>query len=183
MSSSIESPYWTWTSLKSCNCPNETFAPGRQLKRRKKTRRRFGYKPRSHAGRLAPHYCPEGCGYANQGISTSTARCLVQHHCPVLTLPFCPNKLSSVAQLFLLPLTIAYPYPISSQPPGFLRISACPEGDQLRSLRKGTWRVLRGSDNLVARKSRPGQIHTIFVASSVQPNDCTARGPVPDLGP
>jgi hypothetical protein len=97
-------------------------------------------------------------------------------------LPFCPNKLSSVAQLFLLPLTIAYSYSTSSQPPGLLRISACPEGDQLSTLRKRELESFCGDRTFsgAEKSSRPNSHNFGCIIGSAQ-RVAPPRGPVPDL--
>jgi hypothetical protein len=68
----------------------------------------LGYKSPIPRGRTCPAFtCPERCGYAKLGISTSTARVSRATSLSSPCLPLRPNKLSCIPQLFLLPLTIA----------------------------------------------------------------------------
>jgi hypothetical protein len=80
----------------------------RQLKTERTPRRTQLQNPRSHAGGLAPHYCPERCGYAKLGMFNKYSSC-VSCNITVQSLPSLLPQTNLIAShnLFLLPLTIA----------------------------------------------------------------------------
>lgn len=72
------------------------------------------------------------------------------------------------------------PHPANPPPPG-LRISACSEGKPTFLNPCGNGFGFAGDRTFSGASKPPGQIHTIFVASSVQPQQLHRPRPVPDL--
>jgi hypothetical protein len=131
-------------------------------------------------GRLAPHYCPEGCGYANQVFQ----QVLLGVSCDITvqSLPF-PSAQTNLALLhsYFCCHSRLHPYSTSGQPQAFFESRLVPKGTNFEPLRKRIWGVLRGSDIKWRGKAVPAKFTQFSLHHRFSPTVAPPRGPVPDL--
>jgi hypothetical protein len=105
------------------------------------------------------------------------AWCLVRHHCPVLAFPSAQTNLVLLHSYFCYHSRLHTHIPHLANPRTFFESRPVPKRTNFEPCGKSIWRVLRGSDILVARQPNPHNFRCI-IGSAQQLH---RPGPVPDL--